>query len=407
MRVVFIVDSFPALSETFILNQITGFIDLGHEVFILSGARSSEQEMHADVIKYGLLEKTRFIHDRPRGWLARIMRAVFLVLAFSGRDPKAVLNSLDFFKYGKEALSLNYLYKVMLFLGIGKIDVMICHYGPNGVLAALMRDLGIKGKIITMFHGYDIRRGIESGGEALYGDLFQKGDCFLSISEYNYKHLVSFKAPIKKICHHPVGIDLGRYAFTVRNIGPSQKLRILTVGRLVPEKGIEYGIKAFHRLLDRQAPVDLQYCIVGDGPERGHLEKLVADLGLKDRVIFCGYQTQDGVIRMLNDSHIFFLPSIAEALPMVLMEAQAVGLPVVAAQVGSVDQAVVPGVSAFLVPPKDVDAMCGKLELLLNDPGQWKKMGEAGRRHVEANFDIAVLNRRLSGLCMELSKEVK
>jgi len=225
----------------------------GHEVLIFSNARSSERDMHDDIRKYDLLKKTYYLNDRPGG-AQRFLCAFFLIFAFIHRNPKAVLNSLNVFKYGKETLSLTYFYKVMLFLGVGRIDVILCHYGPNGDFAALLKDMGLTPKLITMFHGYDIRRGIEQGG-AVYQRLFEEGDAFLSISDYNRTHLLAFGAPPEKIHDHPVGIDLGRYVFAERK--SSGPIKILSVGRLVKEKGHAYGLRAIQQLLRRLPSVDI------------------------------------------------------------------------------------------------------------------------------------------------------
>ncbi|MBI4309660.1 MAG: glycosyltransferase [Candidatus Omnitrophica bacterium] len=399
MTFVFVVDAFPTVSETFILNQITGLIDLGHEVLIFSAARPDERDFHDDIRAYDLLKKTYYHNDRP-GKLMRILWGLLLIILYGPRNPKAVLNSLNFFKYGKEALSLTYFYKVMLFLGVGKIDIILCHYGPNGNFAVLMKELGIKGKLVTMFHGYDIRRGIEHGGK-IYAPLFQQGDAFLSISDYNYKHLVEFGAPVEKIHAHPVGIDLQRYVFSPRH-PPEGPIKILTVSRLIKEKGMAYGLEAIHKLIHERGLTHIEYCILGDGPQRQELEAMAEQFGLKGKVYFLGYQIQAGVIKMLQQSHIFFLPSVAEALPVVLMEAQAAGIPVVATHVGSVAQVMADGRSGFLVPAMDVNAMCDKLEYLVRNPGQWAAMGTAGCQHVQERYDIKKLNQRLVDLCQGL-----
>jgi len=99
--------------------------------------------------------------------------------------------------------------------------------------------------------------------------------------------------------------------------------------------------------------------------------------------------------KLLAESHIFLLPSVVEALPVCLMEAQAAGLPAVASAVGSVDQVVCDGKSGFLVKPGDVQGMADRLFYLIENPAIWPKMGQLGRAHVEANYDINKLNDRL------------
>ena len=400
MTVIFVVDTFPCISETFILNQITGLIDLGHAVFIFSAARSDERNFHDDIRKYDLLKKTYYHNERPGSKFKRILWAVFMVFAYGHRNPKAIFNSLNFFKYGKEALSLTYLYKVMLFLGVSKADIILCHYGPNGNFGALMKELGIAGKLVTMFHGYDIRRGIEQPG--LYQPLFERSDALLSISDYNYKHLFAFGAPVEKIHYHPVGIDIASYGATHSSVPVEGKVKILTVGRLVREKGHAHGLEAIRKLVHERKVTNIEYYILGDGPLREELEMLAAKFQLKDKVYFLGYQVQAGVVQIFKESHLFFLPSVAEALPVVLIEAQAARLPVVATDVGSVAQVMVDHHSGFIVPSQDVEAMCVKLEHLIRHPEQWQAMGEAGYRHVYEQYDIKQLNQRLVKLCQAL-----
>ena len=112
-------------------------------------------------------------------------------------------------------------------------------------------------------------------------------------------------------------------------------------------------------------------------------------------VHFLGPQEQMQVVQTLGQSHIFLLPSIAEALPVVLMEAQAVGLPVIATIVGSTDQVIVDGKSGFLVPSRDESALAERLQYLIEQPGIWPEMGRAGRKFVEEQYDIKKLNNRL------------
>lgn len=211
--------------------------------------------------------------------------------------------------------------------------------------------------------------------------------------------MIAFGAPVDKIQDHPVGIDLERFPFIIRTPPAQGPIKILTVSRLVKEKGLGLGLEAIHQLVYERSLTNIEYNILGDGPLRDELQHLAHKLEIKNKVHFLGSQTQEGVIRILRDSHIFFLPSIAEALPVVLMEAQATGLPVLATDVGSVRQVMVDGKSGYIVPSEDVMAMCDKLESLLRNPQSWPLMGEAGRQHTEERYDIKKLNKRLVQIC--------
>jgi colanic acid/amylovoran biosynthesis glycosyltransferase len=402
MRVAFIVDAFPTISETFILNQITGLIDLGHQVVIFAGARCGDRESQLDIRRYNLDDKTYYHNEKPTNRWGRTLLAVVLLGYYFFKSPKTLLNSLNFFKYGRDAASLSLFYKAVLFTARGPFDILQCHFAPNGSLGVLLRELGVRGKVITMFHGYDIRRGIAEGKE-IYAELFRDGDCFLSISDYNEKYLTEFGADPQRIVYHPVGIDLSKFVFRgARAVsGPKEPVKILTVARLIEVKGLNYALHAVSELVHVKGMRHVRYQVVGDGPLRGEMEELVEKLNIKPYVHFFGLQQAAGVIQLLRESDLFLLPSLGEALPVVLMEAQAVGLPVVATKVGSVHQVVLDGQSGFLVPPKDVGAMVDKLHELISHRETWLSMGEVGRRHIESHYDIHQLNKRLVSIYQE------
>ncbi len=403
MRIAFTVDAFPLLSESFILNQVTGLLDLRHDVVIFSGTHSRESLAHPDVANYDLASRVHCHNDKPRNRFRRAITTLGLLLRSSRKELPILLRSLNALKYGKDAWSLSLFYKAALFLRHGPFDIIYCHFGENGTLGALLSEIGVPGKIITMFHGFDIRRGIETGG-SMYRKLFEYGDCFLSICEYNREHLVEFGAAPEKILSHPVGIDIDRFPYreSATLIENGQPVRILTVARLVKEKGLHHGIAAIGKLLASPAIGPVEYLIVGEGPLASQLETVIQELGLANAVKLLGAREQESVVQLLHESHLFLLPSMAEALPVSLMEAQGVGLPVVATSVGSVNEVVLDGKSGFLVAPDDVDAITQRLTHLLQHPHLWTKMGRAGREHVCQHYNIRRLNEQFVAICEDL-----
>lgn len=407
MRIAFLVSRFPALSETFILNQITGLLERGHDVQIFAMRPGEAAPHHPDVDRYRLLERTHYPPAMPANTLRRLGRAGRLLLRHSGRARSILLRSLNLFRLGRTAASLKLFYAAIPWLELdAPCEVVHCHFGPNGNLAVLLRDIGaLQARILTTFHGADIRLGLREGPR-VYAPLRRGGDCILSISAYNRRHLEEFGFDPAKIRHHPVGISLQRFPLRTKPpAGPADRrrpVRILTVARLVEDKGIEYGLRALAALLRRQPGLEVEYRLVGDGPLRGALEALVRELGLEGRVCFAGARNQDEVAGELCAADLFLLPSVAEALPVVLMEAGAVGLPVVCTDVGSVRELVAEGTSGFVVPPRDVEQMASALARLLQDPAAWPAFGRAGRAQIERHYDIEKLNDRLAALCHEL-----
>lgn len=396
LKIAFILTTFPALSETFILNQITGLLDLGHEVDIYSRNVPSKNAVHEDVKIYRLLDRTVYLDKVPKKKVFRAFKAIGLLAKNIHKNPLKLLSSFNVFAYGKEALSLNLFHCVNSFLG-KRYDIIQCHYGQNGNLGVVLKTMKIGTGLVTMFHGWDIRSGIKNGA-GIYRTLFKSADCLLANSRYTWDHLISFGADGKKIIFHPVGINIEKFDASAKSpkILDRNPIIILTIARLVEEKGLEYGIRAIRKLLIRKPTLSLKYYIVGEGPLRAPLENLVSKLGLTNIVQFRGGMVQEKVIQISKESHLFLLPSVEEAFGVALLEAQAMGIPVVATTVGGVSQAIDDGQSGFLVPPRDPKAIAERLNYLIEHPDIWHAMGKAGRQYVEAHYDIKALNRRLS-----------
>lgn len=196
-----------------------------------------------------------------------------------------------------------------------------------------------------------------------------------------------------KIVH--CGVDPAAYG---RADTPRGK-NVIFVGRLAAVKGVPILIEAFARVLARHP--DAHLSVVGDGPERAQAETRVNGLGIGGQVTFHGYQSMAEVAGLLSHADMMVLPSFAEGVPVVLMEAMASGLPVVASRVAGVQELVDDGISGFAVPPGDIDTLVDRLDRLLSDPVLCARMGAAGRAKVEAEFDQAHearwLERILSG----------
>jgi glycosyltransferase involved in cell wall biosynthesis len=170
--------------------------------------------------------------------------------------------------------------------------------------------------------------------------------------------------------------------------------RVLFIGRLDAVKGVPVLLDAFAAL--RAAVPGARLTLVGDGPDRAGLEAAAAALG--EAVRFTGYLSQQAVAAELDAHDVLVLPSFAEGVPVVLMEAMASRLPVIATRVGGVAELVEDGVSGFLVPPGDPESLTERLGRLLADPELCRRMGVAGRAAVEARHDVRTEAARLAAL---------
>jgi colanic acid/amylovoran biosynthesis glycosyltransferase len=398
MRVAFfLTDPFPVVSETFILNQITGLIDRGHDVRIFA-RRPAAAPVHGDVDRYGLPGRTTYWPELGRGRPGRALRGAALLARHAASLP-VLIRVLDVARFGRTASSLNLLGWASRFAPASAFDVVCCHFGWNGRYAAMLRDTGVLcGRLVTFFHGADVSLRAETA-PGTYARLFECGDLFLPISEHWRAKLIALGCPAARTHVHRMGIDCGRFALRERRLAPGEPVRLVGVSRLVEKKGVAYGIRAVHRLAGRGR--DVRYEIIGDGPLRGDIERLVAELGVGDRVTLRGWLEQDEVLRAYERSHIAIAPSVTgadgdqEGIPVALMEAMAAGMPVVSTLHSGIPELIEDGVSGRLVPERDVEALAGALEQLIDAPERWPEMGRAGRRRVEQAFDIGALNDRL------------
>ncbi len=401
MRIAFIVDMFPALSETFVLNQITGLLDLGHSVEIFALAQDREAKQHADVLKYDLSSRTHY-SDMPRNKVFRALKALGYLLTNWGTFPK-LINSLNGCRYGRVALSFNLFYRALSFLRHAEFDIIHCHFGHNGTVGAHLKDAGIvRGKLIVSFHGFDVNLHSIRHKCDIYRALFNQAQVCTVETDYTASRLQSLGCPKQLIRKHPVGLDVANHQFQEKVLRPGQRIEILSIARFVEKKGLEYSIRAVAKV--RQRHPNLRYRIAGDGPLRDSLLAIIDGLQAHDIIELLGPVTQLEVLQLYRDSHIFILPSVTaasgdqEGQGLVLQEAQASGLPVLSTLHNGIPEGVLDRKSGFLVPERDVDALVDKLSFLLEHPDVWAKIGRAGRTFVETQFDICKLNQQLVAL---------
>ena len=288
--------------------------------------------------------------------------------------------------------------------GRGACDVAHAHFGPVADKVRFVPALW-RVPLIASFHGYDVSAWPRQRGAGVYERLFRAATLVTANSHYTRRRLKALGCPAAKIRVLRMGLDLSEFAFRERSAPEDGCVRILSVGRLVEKKGFEYAIRAMPQVRARHSHV--QYGIVGDGPLRPHLEALVTSLGLEGIVRFYGAAGREFVQRRLAEAHIFVAPSVTaangdvEGQGLVLQEAQACGIPVLATDHDGFPEGMLPGQSGFLVPERSTLDIAERLEYMIQRADQWAQWGRAGRRHVEEHYDIVPLSRQLEGLYRE------
>jgi colanic acid/amylovoran biosynthesis glycosyltransferase len=396
MKILFIVGQFPKLSETFILNQITGLIDQGNEVTILAEKPKLKEEVHEDINKYNLLDKIVY-YDYPLDKKNRLLKAINCFL----KNPILALKSINIAKYGKEVLSLKHLFLIRKISSLDKVfdfDVIHCHFGPNGILAGILRDLNlIKGRILTTFHGHDMTAYLKGRGDNVYNFLFQKGDLFLPISHYWKNKLISLGCNPNKIIVHPMGVDLEKFT-ACQYSSFTNEIKILSIARLVEKKGIKYGIQAISKLVDDG--YNIQYNIVGDGPLLKDLKKK-AGKKLGENINFLGWKTQEEMLDLIMETDLLLAPSAIsqdgdmEGIPVVLMESMAMQKIVVSTYHSGIPELVNDMKNGFLVNEKDSNELFSKLKYIIDNNSHLSNIGVAARNTIDEKHNIIKLNNKL------------
>jgi len=179
---------------------------------------------------------------------------------------------------------------------------------------------------------------------------------------------------------------------------PDGDLMVLTVANLRPEKGYDTLLDAARLVVDRDLPV--RFVSVGIGSEEAAMAERHRALGLGDRFTFLGLR-QD-VLRLLVAADLFVLPSRQEGLPVVLMEATSVGLPIVATAVGGVPQVLTDGVDGLVVPPDSPEDLADGVARLVVDPELRRRLG-VGARERSVMFDVAEASRQIEGIYRDVT----
>ncbi len=273
-----------------------------------------------------------------------------------------------------------------------KAKVLHAHFGPAGVLSVrVAKRLGIP--LVTTFYGADMSEFARHPvWRRRYKSLFREGDHFLVEGPHMRQQLIRLGCPQEKTSLQHIAID-------VQSIKPPEKRHnvgvpiLLSCGRLVEKKGFEYAIRAMTGVV-HQVPA-AEYHIIGDGPLRLYLEKLITNLGLTTNVRLLGSMTHQQYLEYAPKASIFLAPSVTATsgdseggAPTTLLEMQAMAIPIVATHHADIPYVVRPNESALLVDERNVDALAQALLQLLAHPEQWSSMGSVGREHVERFHSI-------------------
>jgi len=399
MKIAYFVERFPLISETFVLGQICGMIDRGHDVVIFADYGAQSDVHHAAIDEYELLDKVTVLPATLPTFFQRLPAAIgALASAAAAGQLRVVLRALNGVRFGRDAMNLKVLFRVAPHIGGSAFDIIHCQFGHLGIWVQRLRECGVlRGTLVTSFRGTDAMKIATQNPEDFAG-LFEEGEKFPAVSRSVKRRLVEVGCPEDRVTILRSGIDLG--VFDLRDDGSlHHPVRLLTIARLTPVKGIEFALEAVKLLL--ASGVEVEYRLLGDGPLAEKLQDLAKKLQLEDHVIFEGRVDSRQVIDAINRADILLAPSIKgeqgeqEGLPNSLKEAMAIGVPSIGTNTGGIPELIEDGVNGFLVNQKDAVAIAERIRSLVENWDASKDIVANGRKTVEEHFDLHTLNSEL------------
>jgi glycosyltransferase involved in cell wall biosynthesis len=403
MHIAYLVNTYPRASHTFIRREIAALERRGHTVhrFAMRSDRAALKDA-AD-----LAEDARTEHIlKNRAALARSALAMPLRPGFASALHVAMAcgargagggdgtgGRLRHLIYLAEAAHVADRCRA---LGITHLHA---HFGTNSATVAMLAHaLGGPGYSFTV-HGpeeFDAPRALSLGQKSA------RARFTVAISSFGRSQLCRWTDPAiwprLRVVH--CGIDPA--AFAAPAPLPTGGPHLVAIGRLSEQKG--FGLLMDALALAAPRHPGLALTLVGDGPLRASLQSRVAELGLSSRVTFAGWQDEAGVRAALGAAQALILPSFAEGLPVVIMEAMATGRPIIATAIAGIPELVVPGQTGWLVPAGDAVALADAIAAMAaTPPGDLAAMGASARARVLARHDVDDQAARLAGFFAEFA----
>jgi glycosyltransferase involved in cell wall biosynthesis len=416
-RIAYLLNSFPRLSQTFILHEILELERQGLDLRLFSIRNPDEEIVHADV---GRVRAP--VTYLPTGWHATwaMLRAH---LALVRRGARRYVGALAFALQRRRSTPFN------------QRLASVKHFWRAGWLARELEQAGVTHlhahfahSPASVAHFVHLLTGLPYSFTAHARDIYTSPPDLLAVkiraarfvvtcTGYNARYLAELVGDetagrIHRIYH---GLDLHKFSPSAGppaqlgsapgRVQPRDTPTILAVGRLVEKKGYPYLIEACRLLIDRGYDVRLR--IVGGGQMKDALRRHIAEVGLDERVELLGARPQDEVIELYRTATVFALPCVVldngdrDGIPNVLVEAMRLGLPVVSTAVSGIPELVGDETTGLLVPPRDAEALASALARLLDDAQLRTRLATGAAHRVAREFDLAANAARLKALLVE------
>jgi colanic acid/amylovoran biosynthesis glycosyltransferase len=385
MKIAYLVHYYPKVSHSFVRREIAALEEMGLSVDRFS-IRSCAGELvdPADLLE---LAKTTIILDRPK--IGLLVNTFKLAVSRPVRFLQALKLTCQIGWGSDRGLLRNLMYLAQACLLVKwfqerEISHLHAHFGINpAAVAMLCHVLGGPTYSFTV-HG---PKEFDSATGLALGEKIKRAKFVVAISSFGRSQLYRWCDPSdwSKIQVVHCGVD--QMFLNMPHQPILDHPQLVCVGRLSEQKGQLLLVKAAGRLA--AAGLDFKLVLVGDGPLRKKIEELIAQLGIADKIIITGWASNLEVQQHILASRALVLPSFAEGLPVVIMEALALGRPVLSTYVAGIPELIEPGVCGWLVSAGSVAALTAKMRTALELPvGELEQMGKIGRERVAQHHDV-------------------
>ncbi len=394
-KLAYLISQYPAVSHTFILREIVELRRIGFTIRPASINAPDRPENQLTAVERDEAQGTWCIKcqgfmgalsalfgtavDQPKG----LMRGVVAALRLGGLDLKKIVMN---FAYLGEAMMLG------RWMQREQLHHLHVHFATPAAMVGMLTKIVFKVGFSFTVHGPD--EFYDAPGYRLTEKL-EAADFVICISHYARSQIMKL-SPVTHwhkydICR--LGVDPERFAPKPEKM-PADVFEVLCVGRLTPAKGQHILLDALELLIAAGRKPHLTF--VGNGPDRPSLEAQTQRLGLSDFVEFAGSVNQDRILEYYNNADVFVLPSFAEGLPVVLMEAMAMQVPCITTNITGVPELIQHGVNGYLTAASDVEGLAKAIEYLMDHPEESTQIAQAGRAKVLDDYNLSQSVQRLA-----------
>ncbi len=395
---------FPNTIQPWLANSVIQAALHGNHVRVIS-TQPGDKIYASKLDELNLTANTIYIplggKDRKRNIFRNFLVPSFLIRSLKGliRIPKYLS------QYRSASTNIVSSLNLAPYITDQNISLIHCHSEPAGhQLLPIIR--AQKCPVVITFHGLP-PVGVRPLSEHQRAEYTNLANIILVNTEFAKKQYISLGASSDKLRIMPQGTDTNRFALAEKSDPTSGPIKILSVGRFHPDKGHEYALTAIARLTRKG--FDLDYTLVGSGPEKTRLEAFAKEQGLKDKVHFRSGLSEEELITEYQNAHIFLFPSVKskdgfheETQGVAIQEAQACGAIVISTFTGGIPECVINGENAYLVEDRNSDAIETQLGSLIEQVHEWPEIRSRARLWVEENYDISVIGNRMQSLYDEL-----